>query len=90
MNSVLVTLGGFSLLGVMLLACRLLDASGQELASTVVVKMFIPIWLGCALLNLWFCTSVAGLSITDELPNFLLIFGLPTTTAAVIVWRMRS
>lgn len=90
MHTVLITLGGFVLLGVMLLACRLLDASGQELASAIVAKMFIPIWLGCALVNLWFCTSVAGQSMIGELRNFLLIFILPAMTAAVCVRRMKS
>ncbi|MBK9130302.1 MAG: hypothetical protein IPM20_01475 [Gammaproteobacteria bacterium] len=90
MHTALITLGGFVLLGIMLLACRLLDASGQELASAIVAKMFIPLWLGCALLNLWFCTSVAGQSTVGELRNFLLIFILPAMTAAVCVRRMKS
>ncbi len=89
MHTVLVTLGGFALLGVLLLACRFLDGSGQELAATV-AKIFIPIWLGCAVLNLWFCVYVAGYPIIDELRNFVLIFTLPTTAAAVCVWRMKS
>ncbi|MGE0371471.1 MAG: hypothetical protein AB7Q01_06240 [Gammaproteobacteria bacterium] len=89
MHTVLVTLGGFTLLGVLLLACRFLDGSGQELMAAI-AKIYIPIWLGCALLNLWFCVYVAGYPITDELRNFVLIFTLPTTAAAVYAWRMRS
>lgn len=90
MHTVLITLGGFALLSVMLLACRLLDVSGQELASAIVAKIFIPIWLVCALSNLWFCTYVAGHTFGEELPNFLLIFILPAITAAVCVRRMKT
>lgn len=90
MHTVLITLGGFALLGVMLLACRLLDVSGQELASAIIAKLFIPVWLGCALLNLWFCTYVAGHTIREELPNFLLIFILPAIAAAVCLRWMKT
>lgn len=87
MHTVLIASGGFVLLGVMLFACRLLDGAGQELAPTIVAKLFIPIWLGCAFLNLWFCISIAGHAITQELLNFLAIFTLPTSAAVMVVRR---
>jgi hypothetical protein len=49
-------------------------------------KVFIPIWLVVALVNLWMGTR-AGYSVTEELPILLLIFAAPAAVAALLWWK---
>jgi hypothetical protein len=37
---------------------------------------------------MWIGVSRAGYSIADELPIFLLIFGVPAVAAALLKWRL--
>jgi len=50
-------------------------------------RIFIPIWLAAALLNMWVGVARAGYSISEELPIFLLIFALPAGVAAFAWWK---
>jgi hypothetical protein len=50
-------------------------------------KIFIPLWLIAALINMWIGVSRAGYSVAEELPIFLLIFALPAAAAAFVWWR---
>jgi hypothetical protein len=45
----------------------------------------VAIWLALTGFNLWVGVSKAGYSVRDELPVFLLLFGLP----AAMVWLAR-
>ena len=87
MRTVLIILGGVALLGICLLAGRLIAGSGTA-ATVTAAKVFIPIWLVVAAVNLWMGTR-AGYSVTEELPIFLLIFAAPAVVAAFI-WRKSS
>jgi hypothetical protein len=84
MHTILVVLGGFLLLGLCLLAGRLV---AKPIA--VAALIFIPIWLGAAVINLWIGVSRAGYSVAEELPIFLLVFAIPAA-AAVLIWWMFS
>jgi len=45
----------------------------------------VAIWLALTSFNLWVGVSKAGYSVREELPVFLLLFGLPAAT----VWLAR-
>jgi hypothetical protein len=50
-------------------------------------KLFIPLWLIGAAFNMWIGVRQAGYSITEELPIFLGIFGVPALVAGLVWWK---
>jgi hypothetical protein len=85
MRTAVIILGGFVLLGLCLLAGRLIG--GSSAMMVLAARIFIPIWLAAALLNMWVGVARAGYSISEELPIFLLIFALPAGVAAFAWWK---
>jgi hypothetical protein len=81
MHTIMVVLGGFLLLGVCLLAGRLMKT------MPIAALIFIPIWFGAALINLWIGVSRAGYSVAEELPVFLLAFAIPAVVALFVWWK---
>jgi len=77
----LLLLAGFVLLG------RLFSA-GVPIASRIALGSYIAFWFVIAALNLWVGVSRAGYTVGDELPIFLLIFGVPAAAAAGLLWRL--
>ena len=87
MRTAVIILGGFLLLGLCLLAGRWLGGSSGAALDTA-ARIFIPIWLAAALLNMWVGVARAGYSTSEELPIFLLIFALPAGVAAFAWWKL--
>ena len=81
MHTIMVVLGGFLVLGICLLAGRLMKA------MPIAALIFIPIWFGAALINLWIGVSRAGYSVAEELPIFLAVFAIPAVVAVFIWWK---
>jgi hypothetical protein len=81
MHTIMVVLGGFLLLGICLLAGRLMKT------MAIAALIFIPIWFGAALINLWIGVSRAGYSVAEELPIFLAVFAIPAVVALFIWWK---
>ena len=81
MHTIMVVLGGFLLLGICLLAGRLTKT------MAIAALIFIPIWFGAALVNLWIGVSRAGYSVAEELPIFLAVFAIPAVVALFIWWK---
>ena len=81
MHTIMVALGGFLLLGLCLLAGRLMKT------MPIAALIFIPIWFGAALINLWIGVSRAGYSVAEELPIFLAVFAIPAVVALFIWWK---
>jgi hypothetical protein len=86
MHTAIVLGGGFSLL----LSCLLLGhAFGGGIPGTVTgAKIFIPLWLIGAGVNMWLGVSHAGYSVAEEFPIFLAIFGVPAVAAGVLCWAL--
>jgi len=86
MRTVLFLAAGFSLLAGALLLGRLFSANypGATFAATVA---YVALWLIIAGVNMWVGVAKAGYSVAEELPIFLLIFGLPAVAAGVIKWK---
>ena len=81
MHTVMVVLGGFLLLGICLLAGRLMKT------MPIAALIFIPIWLGAAAINMWIGVSRAGYSVAEELPIFLAVFAIPAVVALFVWWK---
>ena len=86
MRTLLFILGGFVLLGACLGAGKLLAGTLAAPMRTAVVA-FCIIWFVVAAANMWIGVWRAGYSFTEELPIFLLIFGLPAAVAIVAKWK---
>jgi hypothetical protein len=84
MRTMIIILGGLLLLGLALLAARWLGGSGPMVTAA---KVFLPIWLVVALVNMWIGVAQAGYSVTEELPIFLLIFVVPAAGAVFVWWK---
>ncbi len=84
MRTVTIILGGFLLLGLCLLAARWIGGTGTMATAA---RVFIPIWLAVALLNMWVGVARAGYSVGEELPIFLLIFAAPALVALLVWWK---
>ena len=86
MRTTLFLVAGLLLLAASALLGRLFSANfpGATLAATVA---YIALWFVIAGANLWIGVAKAGYSVTEELPIFLLIFGLPAAAAIVLKWK---
>jgi hypothetical protein len=77
---------GFGLLALCSLIGAWLGASRSTgLASGATV--FIPLWFVGAGINMWLGVKKAGYSFTEEVPFFLLVFGVPAAVAIFLAWR---
>ena len=86
MHTIKVIAIGCALLVLCLVAGRLL--SGGTTASGLVLgaKIFLPLWLVGAGINMYLGVSRAGYSVADEAPVFLLVFAVPAAIAGVVWW----
>jgi hypothetical protein len=86
MRTVIIILCGLLLLGVCVLAGRLTGGAATG-AMVTSAKIFLPIWLVAALINMWVGVSRAGYSVAEELPIFLVIFAIPAAVAVFLWWK---
>jgi hypothetical protein len=86
MRTALFLVSGFLLLGAFLLLGKLFSGQLAE-ASRVATWGFVFIWLLVAAANMWLGVAKAGYPAMDELPIFLLIFGVPAVLAVLLKWR---
>jgi hypothetical protein len=85
MRTAIIIVGGVVLLGLFALVGWWLGGGPQSAMKAA--KLFIPVWLVVALINMWLGVSRAGYSVADELPIFLVIFATPAIAAGFIWWR---
>ena len=85
MRTAVIIVGGLLTFGVLALAGWRLGGSTQP--AVTAAKLFIPLWLAAALINMWVGVARAGYSVADEFPIFLLIFCVPATVAAFTRWK---
>ena len=87
MRTALFLAAGFLLLGASLLLGKLFstDYPGATLTATI---SYVALWLLMAGFNMWVGVAKAGYSVTEELPIFFVIFGLPTAVAIVLKWKV--
>jgi hypothetical protein len=54
----------------------------------VATVVYVALWFVIASANMWVGVTRAGYSVTEELPIFLLIFGLPAAAAIILKWKV--
>jgi hypothetical protein len=86
MRTLMIVIGGFVLLTICLVVARAIGGSMPSMAAGA--KVFIPLWLAVAGVNMWIGVSRAGYSVAEELPIFLLIFSVPAAAAAFAWWKL--
>ena len=82
MHTVLVILGG---LGLMMLIYSIAHWRGNTLRRAFPV--FAMLWAAAALTNMWIGVARAGYAVTEELPIFLVVFGVPCVVAWLLARR---
>jgi len=78
---------GFGLLGVCLLIGAWLGSPSSVTGLATAAKVFIPLWLTGAGINMWFGVAKVGYSVAEEIPYFLLVFAVPAAVALFLAWR---
>lgn len=86
MRTLLFLMSGFLLLAAILLLGRLFSSNYPN-ATLVATSAYIALWLVIAGANMWMGVAKAGYSAAEELPIFLLIFGVPAAAAVVLKWK---
>ncbi|MEZ2407626.1 putative membrane metal-binding protein [Bosea sp. OAE752] len=86
MHMAMVIGGGVVLLGLFLLFGKLWG--GAEPDYALAAKLFVPVWLAVALLNMWVGVAKAGYSVRAELPILVLVFAVPALLALLVAWRV--
>lgn len=86
MRTALFLVAGFLFLGASALVGKLF-ANHFPGASRIAIFACVAVWLVVAAVNMWVGIAKAGYSTTEELPVFLLIFGLPAAAAVWLKWQ---
>lgn len=89
MRTLIFIVSGLLLFGLCALGARFMGAGGPGVLW-LAVKIFVPLWFVVAAVNMWIGVTQAGYSFGEELPIFLLLFGLPSVVAALIAWKFSS
>jgi hypothetical protein len=87
MHTVKVIAGGFVLLALCLLIGRLVGGPAPAAGAAGAAKLFIPLWLVAAAINMWIGVSKAGYPVAEEAPIFLVVFAVPAAVALLLVWK---
>jgi hypothetical protein len=85
MRTAIIIAAGLALLGLFVLGGWRFGAGAHPMAAAA--KIFIPVWLVAALINMWLGVSRAGYTVAEELPIALGIFALPAAVAGFIWWK---
>ena len=86
MHMAMVIVGGLLLLAVFAVFGRLWghDTAGIALAA----RLFVPVWAGMALINMWVGVTTAGYTVMQELPILLVVFAVPAAVALAVAWQI--
>ena len=87
MRTALFLVAGLLFLAASLLLGRLFS-SNYPSATVVATVVYVALWFVIASANMWVGVTRAGYSVTEELPIFLLIFGLPAAAAIILKWKV--
>lgn len=85
MRTIAIIVGGLLVFGVSAFVAGRIG--GGTPSIVVAAKVFIPIWLVVALVNMWMGVARAGYSVAEEAPIFVAIFAIPAAVAAFVWWK---
>ena len=86
MRTLLFLVAGLLLLASCLLLAKLFAANYPD-AVRVATLGYIVLWFVIAGANMWVGVAKAGYSVSEELPIFFLLFGVPAAIAVLLKWR---
>lgn len=86
MHILLVLVGGVVQLGVFILFGWLWGNNAAAMA--LAAKVFMPVWLIVAAVNMWVGVTHAGYSVKDEFPILVLNFFVPAAVAFFTAWQL--
>lgn len=86
MRTALFLVSGFLLLAAVLIVARLFSENFSS-ATVWATALFIALWFLVTAANMWVGVAKAGYSASEELPIFLLLFGVPAIAALVLKWK---
>ena len=87
MRTALFLLSGVLFLAGSLIMGKLFTANYPN-GPTVATALFLALWLVLTGANMWVGVARAGYSVAEELPIFLLLFGLPAAAAVLLRWKL--
>ena len=87
MRTLLFLFAGLLLLAAFLLLAKLFSPNYPD-ATRLATIAYVALWFIIAGVNMWVGVARAGYSVAEELPIFLLIFGVPATVAILLKWRL--
>jgi hypothetical protein len=85
-HTIKVIAGGLVLLAVCLVIGRLFGVPTPATGLATAARVFIPLWLIAAGINMWMGVAKAGYSVADEAPIFLVVFAVPVAVALLVRW----
>lgn len=86
MHMAMVIGGGIALLGIFCLFGKLWGADTPSIA--LAAKVFIPVWLVIAVVNMWIGVTRAGYTVMQELPILFIVFAVPAAIAVIVAWQL--
>ena len=87
-HTIKVIAGGLVLLCLCLLIARWIGGPASPTALATGAKVFVPLWLVGAGINMWVGVSKAGYAVREELPYFFVVFTVPAALAWLVLWRL--
>lgn len=84
MHTIKVIAAGFALLALCLIVGRI--TGGGSGTTVTAIKVFLPLWLVGAGINMWIGIAKAGYSVADEAPVFVIVFLVPAAGALIVWW----
>ena len=87
MRTLLFLVAGLLLLAAFLLLAKLFSPNYPD-ATRLATIAYVALWFIIAGVNMWVGVARAGYSVAEELPIFLLIFGVPAVAAMLLKWRL--
>lgn len=87
MHTLMVLVGGFVLLFFCQLVARAVAGAGVNPMAKAELA-FVPLWFVITAINMWVGINQEGYTFMQELPIFLLVFGVPVVAAVLTWWRL--
>lgn len=86
MRTALIILSGLLAWAICVLLARRLGKPGGTAVAEATLA-FVTVWFLVAATNMWIGMTRAGYTLAEELPVFLIIFGIPAAVATIVKRR---
>ena len=87
-STITIVAAGLALLAICLLMGWRVYRTRPTAGFARAARLFLPVWLLSAAVNMWYAMTYGGNSFVQELPIFLIIFAIPAAAAMLIWWRV--